>query len=78
MRGLENFLCDMLEEEEFAVALLEKTAQYELEKALRAVRAGADVVTFSGDIAMQNSMMVPEIHPVCILYEVLGYLEVRS
>jgi len=58
MRGLEVFLCDMLEEEEFAAALLEKTAEYELEKALRAVRAGADVISFSGDIAMQNSMMV--------------------
>jgi len=58
MRGLENFLCDMLDEEEFASALLNKAAEYELEKALRAVRAGADVISFSGDIAMQDTMMV--------------------
>ena len=58
MRGLENFLMDMLVEEEFAQALLEKTAEYETEKALRAIRAGADIVSFSGDIAMQTSMLV--------------------
>jgi len=58
MRGLENFLCDMLIDQDFAIALLEKTAEYELEKSLRAARAGADVIAFAGDIAMQNTMMV--------------------
>lgn len=58
MRGLENYLCDMLIDEDFAVELMEKAAGYELEKALRAARAGADIVSFSGDIAMQDTMMV--------------------
>jgi uroporphyrinogen decarboxylase len=58
MRGLENFLCDMLLEPDFARALWIKTAEYETEKALRFIKAGGDIVGFSGDIAMQDRMMV--------------------
>ena len=58
MRGLENFLCDMLVEPDFAKEIWKKTAEYETEKALRFIKAGGDVVGFSGDIAMQDRMMV--------------------
>ena len=58
MRGLENFLCDMLVEQDFARELLLKAASYEKEKGLRLIKAGADVLAFSGDIAMQDRMMV--------------------
>jgi len=58
MRGLENYLCDMLVDEEFAGALLKKTSAYETEKGLRMIRAGADILSFSGDIAMQDRMLV--------------------
>ncbi len=58
MRGLENFMCDMLIDQEFAKELWERVAAYETEKALRFIRAGGDIVGFSGDIAMQNTMMV--------------------
>lgn len=58
MRGLENYLCDTLVNQDFARALWERAAVYETEKALRFIRAGGDIVGFSGDIAMQNSMMV--------------------
>ena len=58
MRGLENFLCDMLVDPGFAKALWIKTAEYETEKALRFIKAGGDIVGFSGDIAMQDRMMV--------------------
>ncbi len=58
MRGMENFLCDMMIEQEFAVELLQKTASYELEKGMRMIKAGADILSFSGDIAMQDRMLV--------------------
>jgi uroporphyrinogen decarboxylase len=58
MRGLENYLCDTLADEDFAVALWEKTASYELEKGIRFIKAGGDVIAVTGDIAMQDRMMV--------------------
>lgn len=58
MRGLENYLCDTLADPDFARALWQRAAAYETEKALRFIRAGGDIVGFSGDIAMQNTMMV--------------------
>ena len=62
MRGLENYLCDTMINEEFAIALWEKTAEYELEKGSRFIKAGGDVLIVSGDIAMQDRMMVnPEV-----------------
>jgi hypothetical protein len=53
MRGMENYLCDTLANEDFAIALWEKTAQYELEKGKRFIQAGGDALIVSGDIAMQ-------------------------
>jgi uroporphyrinogen decarboxylase len=58
MRGLENFLCDMLVEKEFASELLQRTAAYEMEKGIRMIKGGADILSFSGDIAMQDRMLV--------------------
>ena len=58
MRGLENFLCDMLVDPDFARELWRRNARYELEKALRLARAGVDIVAFYGDIAMQDRMLV--------------------
>jgi len=58
MRGLENYLCDTVANEDFAIALWEKTAEYELEKGIRFIRAGGDGLMVTGDIAMQDRMMV--------------------
>ncbi len=58
MRGLENFLCDMLLEPDFARALWKRVAAYEQEKAVRAALAGVDIIAFVGDIAMQNRLML--------------------
>ncbi len=58
MRGLENFLCDMMVEKDFAKELLQRAAAYEMEKGIRMLKAGADILSFSGDIAMQDRMMV--------------------
>lgn len=58
MRGLENFLCDMLLDREFAKALLQRIAAYEKEKGIRLIRAGIDILGVYGDIAMQDRMLV--------------------
>ncbi len=58
LRGLENFLCDMLIDQDFASDLLIRAAGYEKEKGLRLTRAGVDIVGVYGDIAMQRGMMV--------------------
>lgn len=58
MRGLEDFLCDMLVDPDYARELWKRNAAYETEKALNFIRAGGDIVSFSGDIAMQDRMMV--------------------
>lgn len=58
MRGLENFLCDMLLEQDWARELWQRVARYETERAVRAAAAGVDVVAFVGDIAMQDRMLL--------------------
>ena len=58
MRGMENFLCDMMVDPEFATDLLERAAAYEIEKGKRLVEAGCDIIGIYGDIAMQDRMLV--------------------
>jgi uroporphyrinogen decarboxylase len=60
MRGFENFLCDMMAEPDYARELLRRVADYEVEKSLRLVRAGVDIIGIYGDLAMQDRMLV---HP---------------
>ncbi len=60
MRGFENFLCDMMADPPYARALLQRIADYELDKGLRLARAGADIIGIYGDLAMQDRMLV---HP---------------
>ena len=58
MRGMENFLCDMLVEPDFAKEFLLRIAAYEKEKGIRMIRAGVDILAIIGDIAMQDRLMV--------------------
>lgn len=58
MRGLENFLCDMLMDSGFAKSLLRRIARYETEKGLRLVAAGVDIIGIYGDVGMQDRMLV--------------------
>jgi uroporphyrinogen decarboxylase len=58
MRGLENFLCDMMINPDFAGAYLRRIAAYEKEKGIRMIRAGVDILAIIGDIAMQDRLMV--------------------
>lgn len=58
LRGLNNVLCDMLVDPEYARELLERVAAYETQRALRLVRAGVDILGVYGDLAMQDRMLV--------------------
>lgn len=58
MRGLENYLCDMLIDPDFARELTERNAAYEIEKGIRFVEAGVDIIGIYGDLAMQDRMLV--------------------
>jgi uroporphyrinogen decarboxylase len=58
MRGLENFLCDMITDVQLVHDLLERIAVYEEEKGTRLVRAGVDIIGIYGDIATQDRMLV--------------------
>ena len=60
MRGFENFLCDMMADPDYAAELLRRVAVYEIEKGLRLVRAGVDIIGIYGDLAMQDRLLV---HP---------------
>ena len=59
LRGLENWLCDMVANRPFAEKLYDKIYAYQTERAVRAARAGVDVVTVVGDIAMNERLMFP-------------------
>ncbi len=58
LRGLENFLMDSQVNQGFAVTLMNRCAEYELEKAKRLAQAGADMVGINGDIAMQDRLLM--------------------
>lgn len=58
LRGLENFLMDMVAEPEQAQALLKRVYDYYWPKAERVLKAGIDVFSLVGDIAMQNSLLM--------------------
>ena len=58
LRGLENFLMDMVAEPEKAQALLKRIYEFYWPKAERVLKAGIDIFTLVGDIAMQNSLIM--------------------
>lgn len=60
MRGFENFLCDMLTDPLFAKDLLDRIALYEIEKGMRFIKAGVDIIEIIGDLAMQDRLFI---HP---------------
>jgi uroporphyrinogen decarboxylase len=58
MRGFENYLCDMMTDPDFARELSRRSAAYEIEKGVRLIQAGVDIIGIYGDIAMQDRMLV--------------------
>jgi len=58
LRGMENYLCDMMIEPDFAKELMKRVTEYEIFKGLRLIEAGCDILGISGDIAMQDRLLV--------------------
>ena len=58
LRGLDQFLMDMLVEPDFAAALMDKVMQFPLEAARQYIRLGADMVWFGDDVSTQSGMMI--------------------
>jgi uroporphyrinogen decarboxylase len=66
LRGIQNFLVDLYANEDFALALMERTTQLAidfLDKYLDEVGEYLDVICIGDDLAMQNSLMFsPEVY----------------
>ena len=58
LRGMENFLCDMLDNEEIAEACLDRIAELKYEVARRFALAGADVIIYGDDVGTERGMMM--------------------
>jgi uroporphyrinogen decarboxylase len=58
MRGMENLLADYLINVEMLEALYDKLYAAYSEKAVRATRAGVDMISVTGDIAMQDRIIM--------------------
>lgn len=58
LRGMENFLADFLEEPEFAAALYDQIYAFQTERARRLAQAGVDILTITGDVAMQTGTLM--------------------
>jgi uroporphyrinogen decarboxylase len=62
LRGMPNFMMDLLAEPEVASALIDKAAGFTTELALTSARCGIDVLAFYDDAGMQTGMQIaPEL-----------------
>lgn len=60
MRGMENLMMDMMEEDPIAEALLDRVTDESVLRAESFARSGADVLFLGDDIGMQHSIMMSE------------------
>ena len=58
LRGMENFLGDLLLKPEVAGAILEKVASFTKKLALESARQGIDILSFYDDAGMQTGMQI--------------------
>ncbi|MDP6154234.1 MAG: uroporphyrinogen decarboxylase family protein [Phycisphaeraceae bacterium] len=59
MRGFENFLCDYMSDPDWVQALYDRIVTYNIAVCRRSAAAGADMIQYWGDVAMQSQMIVP-------------------
>ena len=59
MRGFENFLCDYIANPSFVEALYDRILAHTIAVCRASAAAGADMLHFWGDVAMQDRMIVP-------------------
>ena len=58
LRGMDNVLADYLVNRDFLEALYDRLYAFYTDYAVRAVRAGVDMITVTGDIAMQDRIIM--------------------
>lgn len=62
LRGMDTFMIDMIENKEFAEALLDKISELHARKAEKYAKSGADILMLGDDIGTQQNMMIsPEL-----------------
>jgi len=59
MRGFENFLCDYLANPGFVEAIYDRLVTFDVAVTRRLAAAGVDQISYWGDVAMQDRMIVP-------------------
>jgi uroporphyrinogen decarboxylase len=58
LRGMENFLCDMLDNEEIVDACLDRMTKLKCEIARRFALTGADLIVYGDDVGTERGMMI--------------------
>jgi len=58
MRGMENLMCDMLDEDDMATVLLDRVTDLAVYRAEAYAKAGADVLFLGDDIGTQRAIMM--------------------
>lgn len=58
MRGMENFLVDLMVNPEYAEMLLDKTTYFSLVAGLKLIDCGVDMVFLGDDVGTQNGMLI--------------------
>lgn len=60
LRGMEELMMDMLEEDDKATYLLDRVTENACQRAVAFARAGIDIINFGDDIGMQSRIMMSE------------------
>ena len=60
MRGMENLMCDMMNEDPMAEVLLDKVTQSAVTRAVSFAKAGVDCLFLGDDVGMQRTIMMSE------------------
>jgi len=60
MRGMENLLCDMMEDSPMATVLLDKVTERAVMRAKAFTEAGVDAVYLGDDVGMQRTLLMSE------------------
>lgn len=58
LRGLETFMVDLYDNEEYAVKLLDKVSEFPLVAGLKLIDLGVDMLWLGDDVGMQHGMML--------------------
>ena len=58
LRGFDNFFMDLIDNQDFAVELMYKVANYHIAVAKEMIKIGADIVWFGDDVGMQEGMLI--------------------